>query len=191
MWTKPKEEGQGYKRDSTDEKLGKMMDMMRSLNKGVVLRGSLYEEGGIHSFWLKSRQKNLLALLFELPTVPVKVGDKWSLDVNLIANDQNFDCDSAYKVNEVTLVDVKKRKGEKIAVLKYHHVEYVQGSYYKPSFLGDEGEQQAGMMKFVHEGMAEFSVDKGRWVVYDGVMSLETTGMVTVKKKTRFGLIEE
>ena len=64
------------------------------------------------SFWVKSSQKNLIAIFFQLPAKPVKIGDKWSLDINLIANDQNFECDSAYKINEVTLTDIKKVNGE-------------------------------------------------------------------------------
>ncbi|MEO0471539.1 MAG: hypothetical protein AAF206_18055 [Bacteroidota bacterium] len=34
-----------------------MEKMMRSMQQGVMLRGSVYDTGGIHSFWIKSRQK--------------------------------------------------------------------------------------------------------------------------------------
>lgn len=168
-----------------------VLKMMQSMTQGVMLRGSVYETGGIHSFWVKSAQKNLIALFFELPTKPVKVGDKWSLDINLITNDQNFDCDSSYKINEVTLADIKKINGETIAVLKYNIVEYVKGNFNTPSFFGSEGGQKETMMKFTHQGIAEFSVDKGRWINYDGIMSLEATGVMTANKKTKFTLIDE
>ena len=191
MTTKPKETIKEENIVTTDNKEAEVLKMMQSMTQGVMLRGSVYETGGIHSFWVKSAQKNLIALFFELPTKPVKVGDKWSLDINLITNDQNFDCDSSYKINEVTLADIKKINGETIAVLKYNIVEYVKGNFNTPSFFGSEGGQKETMMKFTHQGISEFSVDKGRWINYDGIMSLEATGVMTANKKTKFTLIDE
>ena len=63
-------------------------------------------------------KKNLLALFFQLPSKPVKIGEKWSIDLNWISMDQNFKCDSMKKVNEVQLIDVFKRKGEKNCTYK-------------------------------------------------------------------------
>lgn len=191
MKTRPKEPIEETDIDTTDSKENEVLKMMQSMTQGVMLRGSVYETGGIHSFWVKSAQKNLIALFFELPTKPVKIGDKWSLEVNLITNDQNFDCDTSYKINEVTLVDIKKINGETIAVLKYNIVEYVKGNFNTPSFFGSEGGQKETTMKFTHQGIAEFSVDKGRWINYDGIMSLEATGVMTANKKTKFTLIDE
>ena len=99
-----------------------------------------------------------------------------------------FDCDSSFKLNEVILADVKKVNGETIAVLKYNIVEYVKGNFNSP-FFGNEGGQKETMMKFTHQGIAEFSVDKGRWLTYDGIMNLQATGVMTANKKTKFTLI--
>lgn len=94
-----------------------------------------------------------------------------------------------YKVNDVTLCDIKQVNGQAVAVLKYNLVEYVKGRFYVPSFLmGDDGGQKESMMKFTHQGIAEFSIDKGRWVAYDGIMSLDATGVMTATKKTKFTL---
>ncbi len=191
MSTRPKENTTETEMDSTDSHEATMLKMMQSMNQGVMLRGSVYETGDIHSFWVKSNQKNLIAIFFQLPTNPVKVGDMWSLDLNLIANDQNFKCDSAYKINEVTLTDIKEVDGETIAVLKYNIVEFVSGDFYSPSFFGNEGAQKETMMKFSHQGIAEFSIDNGRWVTYDGIMSLEASGVMTTNKKTKFTLLNE
>jgi hypothetical protein len=189
MTARPKEKAKETSKDTTENKEEVMMKMMQSMNQGVMLRGSVYATGGIHSFWVKSNQKNLLSILFELPTKPVNIGDTWKLDINLIANDQNFNCDSAYKLNEVKLVDIKNNNGETIAVIKYNIVEYVNGTFNSPGFIG--GGDQKTMMKFTHQAIAEFSVDKGRWLSYDGIMSLDATGFMTAKKKTRFTLISE
>lgn len=191
MTTKPKEPVKETDIDTTNSQETEVLKIMQSMTQGVLLRGSVYETGGIHSFWVKSSQKNLIALFFELPTRPVKVGDKWSLDINFITNDQNFDCDTSYKINEVILADIKKINGETIAVLKYNIVEYVKGNFITPSFFDSDGGQNETMMKFTHQGIAEFSVDKGRWLNYDGIMSIEATGVITANKKTKFTLIDE
>jgi hypothetical protein len=189
MTAKPKEPAKRSGKDTADSKADELMKSIESMNQGVMLRGSVYETGGIHSFWVKSSQKNLIALFFELPTRSVKIGDKWPLDIDLIANDQNFDCDSSFKLNEVTLTDIRTTNGETIAVLKYNIVEYVKGNFYAPLFLGNDESHKETMMKFTDQGIAEFSVDKGRWVSYDGIMSLEATGVMTANKKTKFTLI--
>ena len=190
MQTRPKENIEEVKTDTLDEKMAEMMKMMQSMSQGVMLRGSVYETGGIHSFWVKSNQKNLIAIFFELPQNPVKVGDTWELDVNLISNDQNFECDSAFKVNKVTLTDLKTENEETIAVLKYEIVEFVDGTFNSPSSMGNGGSTKT-MMKFTHQAIAEFSIEKGRWISYDGIMSLESSGIMTSNTKKKFSLIEE
>ncbi len=189
--TKPKEESKKTDMDTTDRKGAEVLKMMQSMTQGVMLRGSVYETGGIHSFWVKNAQKNLLALFFELPKKPINVGDKWSIDVNFIANDQNFECENSHKINEVSLAEIKKINGETIAVIKYNIIEYVKGNLNTPAFFGKEGGLKETMMKFTYQGIAEFSVDKGRWVNYDGIMSLEATGFMTANKKTKFTLIDK
>lgn len=191
MRTKPKEKIEVKDIDSTYNKLEDAIQMIQFMSQGVMLRGSIYRTGGIHSFWVNNAQKNLISLFFELPTMPVKVGDKWSLDINLIANDQNFECDTSYKINEVTLTEIKKVDGDTIAVLKYNIIEYVKGKFNTPSFLDYDGGQKETMIKFNHQGIAEFSIGKGRWVQYDGLTVFESTGIMTAQKSTKYKLIEE
>ncbi|MEO0471540.1 MAG: hypothetical protein AAF206_18060 [Bacteroidota bacterium] len=133
----------------------------------------------------------MIALFFQLPTHPVKIGDKWSLDINLIANDQTFVCDSAYKINEVTLSDIRNVKGEKIALIQYNIEEYVQGTLNLPSFLGKKSKETKSTMKFSFQGIGEFSVDKGRWATYEGTMILDASGPRISSQKTRYALIRE
>jgi len=190
MKTRPKEEVATNKSDTTDNKMAEMMKMLQSMNQGIMLRGSVYETGGIHSFWVKSSQKNLIAMFFQLPNKPVKIGDSWQLDINLIGNDQNFKCDSAYKVNKVTLIDLKKQNGETIAVIKYEIEEFVDGIFNSPSMFGSGGPTQT-MMKFTHQAIAEFSINKGRWISYDGIMGVLASGVMIANTKKKFSLIEE
>ncbi|MDC8006368.1 hypothetical protein POV27_20100 [Aureisphaera galaxeae] len=191
MIHKPKVDRKEIQYDTTNSDLGEILKLRQLMDQGAMLRGSVYEEGPIHSFWVKSKQKNVIALFFELPDRRVKVGDKWSIDINLIANDQNFDCHTSHKINEVTLIELKKVNGEKIAVLEYNIEEYVKGDFNAAYVLGGDDKKLETMMKFSYQAMAEFSVDNGRWLNYDGIMSVEGTGALTTHKKTIFTLNKE
>ena len=191
MHMKPKEISKEFFIDSSTSKVEEFQNLIKLMSQNVMLRGSVYETGGIHSFWVKSSQKNLIALLFELPSKPVKVGDKWSLDIQFITNDQNFKCDTSFKINEVTLLEIKKDDSSTVAVLNYNIMEYVKGNFNTPSFFEGEIKEKETMMKFTHKGIAEFSINKGRWIYYDGLMSVETTGIISTNKKTKLTLIDE
>lgn len=188
---KPQEPSTVIDNDSTNSEEAAIAQVMQEMTGGVILRGSVYETGGIHSFWVNSNQKNLIAILFELPTKPVKVGDTWSLDINLISNDQNFICDTAYKINEVTLVEIKEMNNETVAVLKYNIIEYVKGEFKMPYFVEREDSPKETMMQFTLQGIANFSIERGRWVNYDGIMSITSTGVITTDKKIKYTLIDE
>ncbi|MBL4704929.1 MAG: hypothetical protein JKY54_10425 [Flavobacteriales bacterium] len=190
MKTRPEQEVEEIESDTTDIVMDAVMKMILSMKKGIMLRGSVYETGGIHSFWVKSNQKNLIAMFFELPSKPVKIGDYWPLEINFIANDQNFKCDSAYQVNKVTLTDLKSSNGETIAVIKYEIEEFVDGSFDAPALFGSGGATET-TMKFTYHAIAEFSVDKGRWVSYDGIMGMVTSGIMTANTKKKFSLLVE
>lgn len=167
-----------------------VMKLVQSLSNGVILRGSLYESGDIHSFWVKTQQKNLISVFFQLPSEPVRIGDKWELDVNLINNDQNFECDSSYKINEVMLTDIKVIDSDTVAVLKYNIQEFVTGEFNMPSFFSKQNSPKETVMSIMHQGIAEFSINKGRWVSYTGIMSLNTKGFMSANTKTKFSLIK-
>lgn len=188
--TRAKENVEKVGSDTLDDKMSEMMKLMQSMSQGVMLRGSVYETGGIHSFWVNSDQKNLISLFFELPQNPVKVGDSWGLEINLLAIDQNFECDSAYKVNKVTLTDLKIENGETVAVLKYDIIEFVDGTVNMPTFMGKGGPIKT-MMKFTYQAVAEFSIEKGRWIAYDGIMEIETNGYMRSRMKKKYTLREE
>lgn len=192
MTSKPKEQlnSEPVIVDKNKKKEADFTKLMQSMMQGVVLRGSVFADGGVHSFWLKSSQKNLIAILFELPMKSVKIGDRWSLDIDLIANDQSFICDSSYKINEVTLSDLKMVNGDTIAILTYNIVEYVKGNMVISNFSDKDKSKQALMMKFTHQAIAEFSVNKGCWIAYEGIMSLNSTGFMTAKTHTKFSLVK-
>lgn len=165
---------------------------MSSMMKGTMLRGSVNTDGSLHSFWMKNSQKNLLSLFFELPNKPIKKGDTWTLhNVNFIGNDQNFVCRKAKKENTITLTDIKEINGETIAIINYNIIEFVSGDFKMPKYFGSSGKNKTTEMEFVYKAQAEFSINKGKWINYNGIMSLNASGMMNSVQKKKFALIEE
>ena len=108
--------------------------LVKQMSGGTMLHGEISEEGIIKSFYLANKQKNLVALFFQLPGRPVKVGDEWPLDIQLLSTDQGFICDSSYRKNVVRVVNISNSDGEHIVTLNYDIIEYVHGSYKLPFF---------------------------------------------------------
>lgn len=187
MRLKPEPETKRATSDTGRNPVKEMMKMMGSMSNNVMLRGAINDNGTVQSFYVKNDQKNLVALLFELPDKPLKVGDKWSLDTHLISMDQNFKCDSSYRRNIVTLVDLRKVGSERIAVIKYNIFEFVLGDFKSP-FSSSDIKTSMGVG---FTGIAEFSIDKGRWSLYDGVMTLKSTGIMTSDNTQRIKLFVE
>ncbi|MDW3652726.1 MAG: hypothetical protein R8P61_36950 [Bacteroidia bacterium] len=163
---------------------------MNAMLRGTMLRGSVHPSGELHSFWVQSKQKNLISIFFELPPGKVSAGDSWSLNnVNLIGNDQNFVCEEANKSNQVRLREIKSVEGESIAVLDYDILEYVSGQFNSP--FGAKNKGKKTIMKFVYKAQAEFSIDKGKWISYQGIMSLDVQGIMNSKQRQKFALVEK
>ncbi|TCZ73470.1 hypothetical protein [Flaviaesturariibacter aridisoli] len=171
---------------SKDSSVSAMVDLMGKMTGAVMLRGAVYDSGAIESFYVKNDQRNLIAVFFQLPGKPVKVGDSWSLDVNFISMDQNFKCDTAYRKNKVTLLDVKESGAGKIAVLKYDLEEFISGDFNSPMFGTAKGSKT--MMKVTYQAVGEFSVEKGRWSSYNGFISIAASGVVTQASTKKFSL---
>lgn len=160
---------------------------MEKMSGGVMLRGSIYEDGTIESFYTVNTQKNLLAMFFELPAKAVSVGVSWPVDLHLISMDQSFICDTSYHKNSVNVVSVENKGGETIITLKYDIIEYVEGSVNSPF---NDGPTKT-TMKMSYRAIAAFSVEKGRWTRYEGVMSEGRTGLISSQTTQKYTLVEE
>ena len=155
---------------------------------GIQLRAIVNQNGNIESFYNKNAQKNLVAVFFQLPINPVKVGDKWSIDVNWITTDHNFECDSMERINEVELADIIIQDNDTIALLKYTIHEKIFGSFHMP--FGEE-ESIETSFKVTYDALCEFSISSGRWKSYSGIYSLKSTGYQNAAHKKKYVLIEE
>jgi len=164
--------------------IGAMMSKMRG---GVTLRGSIHEDGTIASFYTKGGQRNLLAGFFELPGRPVRIGDSWSIDIHYISMDQSFKCDSSFRKNNVVVSRIDKKNGDEIVTLQYDIDEFVTGDLVAPFGNGPI----KTTMKMTYKAIAEFSIGKGRWLSYDGVMTEASTGLMDSRVKKQCKLIAE
>lgn len=182
------------KRNKTDTS-GNFITEMAKMNGNVTLRGKVSPEGELLSFYYKNSQNNLISILFELPNKRVKLGDKWSLKVDMIGMDQNFVADTFYKKNEVWLDKIIDKDGDQIAVIKYDIEEYVSGDFSNglmKMFSGKDNKKT--FMKMTHQATGYFSINKGMWMEYEGIMEINTNfsmmGM-SGNKRTEFKLIPE
>jgi hypothetical protein len=158
----------------------------KNIFSGTQLKGTIYKDGSLHSFWLNNAQRNLISLFYELPIKEIKKGDVWGLKhLNYVQYNNVFYCNNAKKKNEVTLVDVIKRNGETIALIEYDIYEFVEGN------LDLFGNKTRSNMKMEYKAKGEFSIEKGKWISYTGFLSIETIGMMSSKSKQKFELIEK
>ena len=168
------------------ENFNSEQDSSSIMFKGVQLRGMLNQNGAIESFYTKRNQKNLLAMFFQLPSQAVKVGDKWNLDVNLLTANHNFEVDSLQRTNEVELLEVRVEEADTVAVLKYNIEEEMYGHLiYGVSWQ----EPVATSYSMKYQAIAEFSISSGRWLNYEGLVHVRSTGFQNVEYKQRYGLI--
>ena len=133
----------------------------------VQIRADVNNRGEMLSFWLDKKQANVITLMFQLPPKPVKVGDSWSVDTNLILLDGNFICSSQYKNNSITLVEIKKVSGKRQAVLEYNITEKVQGKFLLANIE----------CEMTYTGTALFLIDEGRFENQNLTLSVNAKGM--------------
>ncbi len=154
------------------------------ITKGIQFRGYLSKKGDIYSYYLKSQQKNILALLFQLPSTKVKVGDSWSVDSQWFTADQSFKCEKAERVNQVTLEKLIIEKRDTIALISYNLRELMEGETQIPW----SKEVKKSRMTMTYKGVSEFNITQGRWEKFAVIMDLETTGLQNIKQKILYSL---
>lgn len=169
------------------------VNFISSMMKGTLLRGTIKKSGEVHSFWLKRAQLNLVSIFFELPGKPVSIGDTWELrNLALISNDQNFICKEAERTNQVELVEILTTESDTVAVLNYTIREYVSGTFRMKNpfenitsknedadqFANELTKTSAVSIDYSFNGTAKFSITKGKWLSYNGIVSAKSLGIM-------------
>lgn len=175
---------------SSDQSQNPVDEGMRQLTEQmqgtVQLRGEITPDGEIASFYLEQHQRNLLAMFFELPTVPVQVGDTWELDFNCVSFGAGFVADNANKLNRVEFASLSQTPdGKPIASLNYLLAENVEGHF--QSSLG--GEPMPTTMTCSFFGTGQFLIEEGRWQQFVGEFTLTSTGLMTSNNVQHFALM--
>ena len=155
-------------------------DKLNINDRNVILRGKFNPDGQNLSFYYEQNKKNLISLFFELPQKPVKIGDEWNIDVDIISLDQHFKADSLSKKNTVRLKDIVERNGNKIAIIEYDLNEFVTGNLEKNKSKSSKQNEasEKPYLKATHKIIGEFSINKGYWISYDGYR--ETKGNISI-----------
>lgn len=168
--------------------------LVKAMSTGVALRGAIDESGNIKSFYLRNDQANIIAMLFQLPGKPVKVGDTWEVGTNLISMDQNFKCDSSFRKNEAKVSSVEKIKDDQVVTIYYNIEEFVAGSFSMPFPQPGQGIKNNVVetsMKMTYKATARFSIKRGRWLSYDGVLKTVNDGLMSGHSSMKYALMPQ
>lgn len=130
-----------------------------------------------------------MAVLAQLPTEKVAVGDSWSLDINLITSNENVIWKNSSQKNRVTLENVIVENGETIAVLNYDIFESFQGENDFDNLNMQTGGYNpfSGMVskdiniEMSMTGKGYFSITKGRWKNYSIDITSKNANNTTVQ----------
>jgi hypothetical protein len=195
----PKEKRKRKKKKSAAEQevdsvnIQDVMGSLWSLNDNIVLRGRISKGGRIVSTYYKNNQTNLIAVLFQLPDRPVKIGEQWHLNVSMIEMDQNFYCDNYINENKAFIEKIETEQGKQIAVVRYIVKERAEGDFNNPlaGMLGGTGDDGKLFMEVAHNGTGRFSITDGKWLSYEATMEIENnTGPFGGRNATLFKLEE-
>lgn len=162
-----------------DDSMGQeFSQLLKGIKGSSLLQGEITPEGEIVSTCIAQRQRNLLALFFELPGKPINVGDTWQIDLNCIIMDSSqFTIENFDRVNQVTFTKiVETPEGEPVAILDYLIVESVEGEQTIPFF---SSEPISASMKCSFIGRGQFLIEQGRWKQFSAEHTIQTTGVIT------------
>jgi hypothetical protein len=162
-----------------------MSQLMQGMEGTEQLRGEITPEGTISSFYLENRQRNLLAIFFELPNGTVQVGDTWKLDFNCISMGAGFAADNAEKINQVKFTELTQTSdGKQVAVLDYVLAESVEGNFQLPG--SNDTTPESMTCSFI--GRGQFIIEEGRWEQLVGEFTLVSTGVMETNAVQHFAL---
>lgn len=166
-----------------DEKTVAAIKKELDLEENVLLRGAVFSDGGIYTYFLENQQKSLLAAAFELPKKAVSKGDVWAIDFSCLDIKGVVITDTVARNIQVKAEDIETIQGDTIVTISYDLTEFMQG---KTQIGKDKFKPMGFAVKYL--GRGKFSSNQGRWLAYDAVFTLESAGMMTGKMKGVFSM---
>ncbi len=167
------------------DKSNKFEEFAKQFNGMVQLRGEINSKGEILSWYLEQRQKNLLAILVQLPHNDVSVGDTWELDFNLLSMGATFKAKKASRTNSAKLTSIEiSSVGSKIAVIDYVLGESVDGYLFNPT----SGKEIPISFSLSFVGRGKFDIEKGHWLSFNGRMHSKSKGLMSSEGQQQMSL---
>ncbi len=148
--------------------------------------------GELASFYYDDKPRTLLALFFQLPTAPVKVGDTWQVPLHILQIGESFTPHRAARINQVRLEGIStSEEGERIAHLFYTIAEKVEGEYVHIGRKKRTITPINGLGSVI--GYGEFYIDKGYWkrLIFQKAVDRGKPPLSSEKKVYALELIKE
>lgn len=150
-----------------------LRELTEARNGELLLVGDMDRSGKLLSFYLRPNQSVVMSLAFSLPKNEVKIGDSWSIPINLIQIPTNYFPDKINRVNKVFLEEISEQdNGQSIAKLFYVITEEVVGKY-KFSYSDEVVASEITMSLLAY---AEFNLDLGQWHKFTGITYYSSEG---------------
>lgn len=166
-----------------DEKTLDAYKNQLGLEENVLLRGMVFADGGISTYFLENQQKSLLAAGFELPNKAISKGDTWRIDFSCLDLDGIIITDTISKKTLVKAEELEFAGGDTLVTISYDLSEFMKG---KRQLTKDKFKEIGFDVRYA--GLGKFSVQQGRWLEYNAVFTLETFGLMNGKMKGIFAL---
>jgi hypothetical protein len=166
-----------------DEKTLEAYKNQLGLEENVLLRGMVFADGGISTYFIENQQKSLLSAGFELPSKAISKGDTWGIDFSCLDLDGVIITDTISRKTLVKAEELEFIEGDTLVTISYDLSEFMQG---KRQLTKDQFKEMGFAVKYI--GLGKFSVQQGRWLEYNAVFTLETSGLMNGKMKGIFAL---
>jgi hypothetical protein len=154
---------------------------------GTVLRGEISGRGKALSA-SDAEGYRVLALLFELPKAPVKQGDSWELEVDLLSGRDGLEPKQASKFNRAWLSSLTQAKaGGEVAILAILEILVAEQESGLAQSGADAPKPYERSAVFV--GRGEFLVEAGRWNKFVGRLLQVDPGQREPRTLTAFSLV--
>lgn len=164
----------------------KTLDAYRNqlgLEENVLLRGMVYADGRISTYFLENQQKSLLSAGFELPNKTISKGDTWRIDFSCLDLDGIIITDTISRITLVKAEELEFAGRDTLVTISYDLSEFMKG---KRQLTKDKFKEMGFDVRYA--GLGKFSVQQGRWLEYNAVFTLETFGLMNGKMKGIFAL---